>query len=84
MVQVHQYEGNYWCRIRGITRETFRWTLMGKSCMREINVGLDVDTAVYLEVQEVGTLEHMVFISEGATGAEAAGTILPWGVGVPA
>ena len=52
--------------------------------MREINVGLDVDTAVYLEVQEVGTLEHMVFISEGATGAEAAGTILPWGVGVPA
>ena len=32
---------------------------------------MDVD----LEVEEVGAFEDMVFISEGATGAEAAGTV---------
>ena len=31
-----------------------------------------------------GSFEHMVFVSEGATGAEAEGTVLPWSVGVPA
>ena len=47
--------------------------------------GCYVDTAIYLEVQEVGApKKNMVFVSEGTTGAEAAGTILPGGVGVPA
>ena len=46
--------------------------------------GCYVDAAINLEVQEVGALEHMVFVSEGATGTEAAGTLLPGCVGVPA
>ena len=32
----------------------------------------------------MGAFEYMVFISKGATGAEAAGTLLPGGVGVTA
>ena len=40
-----------------------------------------MDAAIDLEVQEVGTLEYMVFISKGA---EAACTLLPGSVGVPA
>ena len=43
-----------------------------------------MDTAVDLEAQEVGAFEHMIFVSDRVTGAEAAGTILPWSVGVSA
>ena len=33
------------------------------------------DTTVDLEVEKVGTLKYMVFVPNGATGAEAAGPV---------
>ena len=46
--------------------------------------GCYVDAAVDLEVKEVGAFEDIVFVSEGATGAEATGTVCPGDVVVPA
>ena len=43
-----------------------------------------MDITINLEVQEVCTFEDMVVISKGATGAEAAGTLVPGTVGVAA
>ena len=41
-----------------------------------------LDITIDLKVQEMGAFEYMVFIAKGAAGAEAAGALLPGGVGV--
>ena len=50
----------------------------------ECRPGCYVDTAVHLEVKEVGALEYMVFIPNGAAGAEAASAVGSGGVVVAA